>query len=211
MNVEGNSGPPADASAWTAARAHLAIAEQGKVYALEGRHPLALAYYREAIRLTVQTGEPEIVFRHYLECVLESLERMGSYQEVLDYCEKAIHLLTGAPATAQTALELAHVHQRQGAVLLKSGNRDAAAKSLRKAVDTAAPHGYSLSLARTLLAWVDRGLQIDTRRVSAEQERANYFNVRRETVDGTRAVKLPNEHLILGMTSVEKGKSWHAT
>ena len=29
-------------------------------------------------RLTVQSGEPEIVFRHYLECVLESLERMGA-------------------------------------------------------------------------------------------------------------------------------------
>ena len=203
--------PPADAPAWTAARAHLAIAEQGKVYALEGQHAAALAYYREAIRLTVQAGEPEIVFRHYLECVLESLERIGSYAEVLDYCDKALDLLAGAPVTEQTALERAHVFQRQGAVLLKSGNRDAAAAALRKAVELAAAHGFSLALANTLLAWLDRGLQVDARRVAAEQERANYFNVRRDTVDRARAVKLPNEQLVLGMSPVGKGTPWNAT
>ena len=203
--------PPPGVAAWTAAGAHLAIAEQGKVYALEGQHAAALAYYREAIRLTVQAGEPEIVFRHYLECVLESLERMGSYAEVLDYCDKAADLLAGAPASAQTALELAHVHQRQGAILLKSGNREAAAAALRKAVELAAPQGFSLALANTLLAWIDRGLQVDARRVLAEQERANYFNVRRDTVDRARAVKLPNEQLIVGMSPVGKGTSWNAT
>lgn len=210
MNGDRDSGSLGDAPAW-AACAHLAIAEQGKVYALEGQHGAALAYYREAIRLTVQAGEPEIVFRHYLECVLESLEKMGSYDELLDYCEKAIQLLADAPATAQTALELAHVYQRQGAVLLKSGKREAAAASLRKAADLAASHGAALALARTLLAWIDRGLQIDARRVLAEQERATYFNVRQATVDRARAIKLPNEHLILGMASVGKGKSWNAT
>ena len=82
---------------------------------------------------------------------------------------------------------------------------------MSRPVDLTAPHGLSLPLARTLLGWLDRGLQIDARRVSAEQEHAKYFNVRQETVDRARAVKLPNEQLILRMTSVGKGKPWHAT
>ena len=211
MSADTDAVPSGDGPAWPAACAHLAIAEQGKVYALEGLHAAALAYYREAIRLTVQAGEPEIVFRHYLECVLESLEKMGSFDELLDYCEKAIQLLTSAAPTTQTALELAHVYQRRGAVLLKAGKREAAAESLRKAAELAASHGASLVLARTLLTWIDRGLQIDARRVLAEQERAAYFNVRRETVERTRAAKLPNEQLILGMTPIGKGTPWNAT
>jgi tetratricopeptide (TPR) repeat protein len=196
---------------WDAVRAHFGIAEQGKLYALEGRHALALAYYREAIRLTVRAGEPEIVFRHYLECVLESLEKTGAYQELLEYCAKALTLLDAAPATAQTALERAHVLQRQACVLLKTGQRDAAAMALRQALDLTAAHGMRLLLASTLLGWLDRGLQLDARRVAAEQERTHYFNVRRDTVDAARAVRLPNEVLLAGPTSAVKGASWHAT
>lgn len=203
MSADQDSISAPEAAAWASPAVHLGIAEQGKLYALAGKHDRALAYYREAIRLTVQAAEPEIVFRHYLECVLESLEMMGSYQEVLDYCDKAVDLfLTSREAAAQTGAELAHVYQRQGAVLLKSGNREAAAQSLRKAVDVGATHRLSLPLAKTLLGWVERGLQVDARRVLAEQQRTNYFNVRHDTVDRARAVKLPNEHLIFGMTSV---------
>lgn len=192
-------------------RSHFGIAEQGKLYALEGRHALALAYYREAIRLTVRCGEPEIVFRHYLECVLESLEKTGAYQELLEYCAKALALLDAAPATVRTALERAHVLQRQACVLLKSGQRDPAATALRQALDLAAVHGARLPLATTLLGWVERGLQLDARRVAAEQERTHYFNVRRDTVDAARALKLPDEALLAAPVSVGKGTSWHAT
>ena len=52
---------------------HLGIAEAGKVHALAGRHPEALRHYREAIRLAVSSKAPEIFFRHYSQCVLESL------------------------------------------------------------------------------------------------------------------------------------------
>jgi tetratricopeptide (TPR) repeat protein len=206
-----SAAPVGDSTAPAGPFSHLAIAEQGKVYALAGQHALALAYYREAIRLTVQSGEPEIVFRHYLECVLESLEKMGAYRDVLDYCEKAVGLLKAAPETAYTSLERAHVYQRQGAVQLKAGDRESAAASLRTAVESAASHCFSLALASTLLGWIERGLQIDPRRVLAEQERLGYFNVRQDTVDRSRAITLPNEHLILGITSVGKGKPWHAT
>ncbi len=168
-----HAAPAGDSTAPAAHFAHLAIAEQGKVYALEGQHALALAYYREAIRLTVQSGEPEIVFRHYLECVLESLERMGAYQDVLNYCGKALDLFATAPDTPHTSLERAHVYQRQGAVQLKAGDRDGAGASLRKAVESAASQRFSLALANTLLGWIERGLQVDPRRVSRSRSGSN--------------------------------------
>lgn len=198
MSTDREAQPAPGASAEPPLALHFGIAEQGKLYALAGRHALALAYYREAIRLTVQAGDPEIVFRHYLECVLESLEQMDAYADVLDYCDKAIGLLRAQEAAAG---ELAHVYQRQGAVLLKRGERDAAAQALRRALDLADTQALALPLARTLLGWVERGLQVDGRRVLAEQRHARYFNVRPETVDGARAVKLPNEHLLGGVTS----------
>ncbi len=198
MSVEPAEGQVSEELAWGTPAMHLGIAEQGKLYALEGRHDHALVYYREAIRLIVQAGEPEIVFRHYLECVLESLELAGSYPEVLDYCEKAIDLLTGQGAEEAEA-ELAHVYQRQGAVLLKSGDRDRAMQSLRKAVELGAGHDFSVALAKTLLSWLERGLQVDACRVLAEQQRTRYFNVRPETVDRARAIKLPNEQFLLNM------------
>jgi tetratricopeptide (TPR) repeat protein len=210
MSLDHNAADPPEVHAWNAVRGHFGIAEQGKLYALEGRHALALAYYREAIRLTVQAGEPEIVFRHYLECVLEVLERTGAYQEVLDYCAKALALLDTVPATAQTALERSHVLERQACVLLKSGQREAAATALREALAVTAPHGLRRPLVTTLLGWIERGFQIEARRVVAEQERTHYFNVRHDTVDAARAVKLPNEALLTRPASVGKGTSWQA-
>ena len=198
MSVEPTEVQPPEEVAWGTPAMHLGIAEQGKLYALEGRYDHALVYYREAIRLTVQAGEPEIVFRHYLECVLECLELAGSYPEVLDYCEKAISLFTGQGVAGAEA-ELAHVYQRQGAVLLKSGDREGAIRSLRKAVESGTAHEFSVALAKTLLGWLDRGLQVDARRVLAEQQRTRYFNVRPDTVDKARAIKLPNEQFLLNI------------
>ncbi|WP_235282204.1 tetratricopeptide repeat protein [Methyloterricola oryzae] len=180
---------------------HIGVAEQGKCYALQGKHDWALAYYREAIRMTVQAGEHEIVFRHYLECVLESLELTGAYDEVLDYCDKALALLAGSESTPHTEMELAHILQRQGVAHLKAGQREEASAALRRAVEKAKALGWSLPLAATLLGWVERGLQVDSRRIVAEQQRNRYFIVRPETVDAARAVKLPNESLILGLAS----------
>lgn len=187
-----------ETAAWDASSMHLGIAEQGKLYALEGQHDYALVYYREAIRLTVQAGQPEIVFRHYLECVLESLELIGAYQEVLDYCEKAVSLITGQTGEASDA-ELAHVYQRRGVVQLKAGERDSAIDSLRKATEHGGTRPDSVILAKSLLTWLERGLRVDVQRVLAEQQRTRYFSVRRESVDTRRAIRLPNERLMLNM------------
>ena len=178
---------------------HVGVAEQGKLHALQGDHETALAYYRIAMDMAVRAADPEIFFRHYLECVLESLEHMGAFPEILEYCDKALALFENeANRERATPHERAHVHLRRGVILLKSG----AAKEARAALSAAAAllpeQSPDAGLARTLLAWVDRGYSIDARRIAEEQRRAGYFSVRREVVDAGRAVVLPPELLRRG-------------
>ncbi|MFN8466280.1 MAG: hypothetical protein U0X20_12055 [Caldilineaceae bacterium] len=180
----------------TGARLHMGIAEQGKVYALAGKHALALQYYRQAIHMAVQAGDPEIFFRHYLECVMESLEQMGAHAEVLAYCEKAIAFYgEHPPANFLEQRDRAHVYERQGSVLLKRGDKEGAAAAFEQALRAAEGSSQALPLAQTLLRWTRSGLHVDANRVLAEQRRTHYFSVRSDTVDASRAIKLPNDQI----------------
>ena len=180
---------------------HMGIAEQGKVYALEGDHSLALHYYREAMRMTVQAEAPEVFFRHYLECVMESLEHMMAYPEVLEYCERAIQFYQDNPPPNEVAtMDLAHIYQRKGINLLKMGIQDEASVALQQALETARAVGKvtskTMPLAQTMLRWLRSRLHIDDQRMIAEQHRTQYFMVRKDTVEPEKAVRLPNENVI---------------
>ncbi|QTA84021.1 tetratricopeptide repeat protein [Desulfonema magnum] len=177
---------------------HVGIAEQGKVYALAEDYPKALLYYRQAMHMTVQAQDPEIFFRHYLECIMECLEQMGSFAEVLEYCEKAIqYYKDNAPPSTMEQWNFAHVYQRKGAVCLKTGDTEVAGEAFKKALEIAGEIGEitsrTMPLTQTLLRWISSGLHIDPQRVTAEQKRTQYFSVRQETVDPKRAVRLPDE------------------
>lgn len=173
-------------------RLHLGIAEQGKVYALAGNHPRALFYYRWAMQMAVTAGDPEVFFRHYLECVIESLEHMGAADEVVEYCQKAIEVHGRNREPDPVAMrDLAHLHQRLGVVRLRSGDRDGAREALRAAVAVLAGSGQRLPLAASLLRWVEMGLHLDKVRIDAELKKERYFSVREETVDRASAVRLP--------------------
>lgn len=170
-------------------RLHVGLTEQGKLLALAGDHRGALAHYREAMAVAVRAREPEVFFRHNLECVLESLELMGAFDEVVAYCDRAIdHYRARPPAHDVARRDLAHVHQRRGVVLLKRGERAAARPDLAEAVRLQ-PRG--MPLAAALLRWVDAGLHFDAARVTAEQRRHNSFCVRPEAVARDRAIPLP--------------------
>ncbi len=180
---------------------HMGIAEQGKVYALEGDHSRALHYYREAMQMTVQAGDPEVFFRHYLECVMESLEHMEAYPEVLEYCDRAIQFYQDNPPPNEMAtMDLAHIYQRKGINLLKMGIQDEASEALQQALATAEAVGKvtskTMPLTQMVLQWLRSRLHIDNQRVVAEQNRTQYFMVRKDTVEPAKAVKLPNENLI---------------
>lgn len=168
---------------------HLGFAERGKLHALAGDHREALIHYRAAIRLAVEQGAPEVFFRHYMECSLESLELLGSLREVLDYCERALaHYAARPPEHELARRDLAHVHLRRGVCLLKLGERDAARVSLEAAL---ASGGGALPLATALLQWLRAGWHVDAARVLAEQRRHDYFTVRADQVDPSRALELP--------------------
>lgn len=174
----------------------MGIAEQGKLYALAGKHALALTYYRHAIHMAVQAQDPEVFFRHYLECVMESLEQMGAYAEVLAYCDKAIEFFAqNPPPNLLAQCDLAHVYERQGVILLKSGEKEKAIRAFEQALQVLAGSGQTLPLIQVLLRWLKAGLHVDPHRVLAEQRRARYFSVRSDTVDASRAIKLPDEQL----------------
>ncbi|MCP4687605.1 MAG: tetratricopeptide repeat protein [Desulfobacterales bacterium] len=176
-------------------RIHMGIAEQGKLYALAGDYKRALHYYRHAMKMAVDAGDPEVFFRHYLECVIEALEHMGSYGEILDYCDKAVRFYEDHPPPNPVAwLDLANIHQRKGVILLKTGDNEAAGRVFRKALEIARDAGGALNLSKNLLRWIDGHMHIEPSRVLSEQKRMNYFSVRRDVVDPTRAIKLPNEN-----------------
>ncbi len=165
---------------------HLGIAEQGKIYALQGDHYSALAYYREAMRLTMESGASEIFFRHYLESSLESLEVMESFQEVREYCDRAIlHYEESPPQTNFARLDLASIYQRLAVVLLKLELPDDAGKAFEKALSIA-----ELTLSRTLLSWLNSGFHITRERVFEEQIRQGYFGVKENSIDRDRALKM---------------------
>lgn len=179
---------------------HMGLAEQGKVLALRGDHRMAMVYYREAMRLAVAKGAPELFFRHYLECMLESLEKAGATEEVLSYCDKALAHHRGLrPVDDEQrrliALDKASVLQRQGVNRLRRGEVDGAREALREATQVARAAQLSLEPATTIYGWLARGFRVDPRRLEAELERQAYWSVRPDTVQADRAVALPAQHL----------------
>ncbi|MGY6409877.1 MAG: hypothetical protein ACXIUV_02440 [Alkalilacustris sp.] len=168
---------------------HLGVAEAGKVHALARRHAEALRHYREAMRLAVAARAPEVFFRHYLQCTLESLEMMESYAEVIRLCEDAdAHYARNGHALELHRRDHAAILERLGLVRLKAGAEGAEA-ALRQAVALAGPGG--LPLAEEVLGWLARRLSPTPARLTDAQRRRRYFTVRPDQVDPARARPLP--------------------
>jgi tetratricopeptide (TPR) repeat protein len=164
-------------------QAHLAIAEAGKRAALLGDHKIALRHYREAMRQAVSSGAPEVFFRHYLEATMESLELMGAFDGVVEYCQRAIEHYRLNPPTHELAwFDLASIHQRYAAVLLKQGLVPLARAELELAIAAATRAPARLPLAERLLDWLQRGNFVSATRVLGEQRRYLYFSIRPDTV-----------------------------
>jgi tetratricopeptide (TPR) repeat protein len=169
---------------------HLSVAEQGKIYLLEGRHAEALRHFREAIRIAVSARAPEIFFRHYTQCVLESLELSGDYEEIIAFCREAdSHYLALDSDEPIVAKDHGATLERLGIALLLSDRRDEAAEAFRRATSRAGPG--NLPLAESLAGWLVRGLGVPLPVLRGAQQRHKYFVVRRDNVERRFARPLP--------------------
>ena len=169
---------------------HLGIAEAGKVHALAGRHAEALRHYREAIRLAVAAKAPEIFFRHYSQCVLESLEKSGGDADIIAYCEAAeTHYASLDADTPLHRKDRGATLERLGLAFLRSGNTDAARASLASAISLAGKG--VLPLAEQVAGWLARGLTVSPALLVQAQQKHKYFVVRPDAVDPARARQLP--------------------
>lgn len=168
---------------------HIGIAEAGKLAALNGHHSEALRHYREAMKLAQACAAPEIFFRHYTQCTLESLEKTGAYAEVIAFCEGAdAHYAALGTPLAVMARDHASILERLGINRLLSGQAETG-KAALVAADQLSQHG--LPITATLLGWLVRGLRPDARRISDLQRKHGYFTVRPDQVDASRARPLP--------------------
>lgn len=169
---------------------HFGIAEAGKAAAIRGDHVEALRHYREALRLANAAKAPEVFFRHYTQCVLESLELTGAYNEVIEFCENAAgHYATAGTTADLHARDHGSILERLGVVLLKSGDVEAGKDALSRAIAIAGKG--ALPLAETVHGWLIRGMAPDLRRLSDQQKKHKYFTVRADQIDEARARPLP--------------------
>ena len=168
----------------------LGIAEQGKLHALERRHGEALRHYREALRLAVSCESGELFFLHCTQCIMESLELSGSHETVADYCIRAedhfAHIDIDDPlVNRQRGANL----ERLAVARLQMGDCGEARELLAIAIDTAGKG--ALPLSEALLGWLRRGLSVGEARLRAAQHQHRYFVVRKDLVDPSIAVGLP--------------------
>ncbi|AJQ97764.1 hypothetical protein [Gynuella sunshinyii] len=181
---------------------HLSIAEHGKLLALKHQHKDALRHYQEAIRMAVSIRAPEIFFRHYTQCVLESLEKTESYQEVIEFCRNADqHYQRISAKIPLHKKDHASVLERQAVNELKAGDETSARVSLLRALEIGGKG--VLPLSEELLSWLQRNLTVSLSRLQALQEKHHYFVVRRDQVNPQKARSL--ESLKLPKTAPSDG------
>lgn len=169
---------------------HFGIAEKGKLHALKGDHVSALRLYRQAMNQAQEAAAPEVFLRHYTQCALESLERMGAYDEVLDTCARAqAHYETHPPADDVARLDRASFLERAGVIHLRRGDREAARAHFEQAIAAARP--LRVPLAESVAGWLRSNLHVTPDRLERELVRHRYWSVRADVV---RKSLVPTEH-----------------
>lgn len=169
---------------------HLGIAEKGKLFAVSGNYREALRYYKEAIKLTENQENGALFFQHYIQCVMEAMELMGSYDEVISYCEKFLGLLHEQIADEQLRKKyIAEVQQRIAIQYLLKEDK-AAAKELLLIIQAAVGKG-KLALSDELLNWILRGYTISKKQIVELQNKYKYFIVSKEKLKPELAIELP--------------------
>lgn len=171
---------------------HYGIAERGKIYAVQGNHKEALRHYKEALRMCQMLPNADIFFQHYSLCAMESLELMKSNNEVIEFCDKCLDFLeTKADFENHPVFQKfkASLWERKGIQYLYLGEKEDAIEAFKKAqkiIDR-----KHLPLTNDLLNWALRGYAITPKQIQDVQKKHHYFTVRKDNVNETIAVELP--------------------
>jgi tetratricopeptide (TPR) repeat protein len=170
---------------------HVGLGERGKQLALGGQHVEALRHYREAMQQATRTQAPEVFLRHYTQCALESLERLGALDEVLATCGRAReHYRQHPPGDDVARKDQASFLEREGIVLLRQKRLDEARACFTEAMAAARP--ARAPLAETLLGWLRANLHVAPQRLERELTRQKYWSVRADSLRAEWAVPLPD-------------------
>jgi len=169
---------------------HLGIAEKGKMNAVQGNHKEALRHYREAIKMTQGQEMGEMFFQHYMQCTLESLELMGDYDAVLNYCMKLMELLDSKEKSEFISKNKIETWQRMAFQYLHKDNPETAKEYLMKIVKEAG--NGKLKMAEILLNWINRKYKITKKQILDLQNENHYFIVNKNNLKPEIAIELPS-------------------
>jgi len=168
---------------------HLGIAEKGKMYAVQGNHKEALRHYKEAIKMTQGQEMGETFFQHYMQCTLESLELMGAYDDVLNYCEKFLELLNTKEESDFISKYKTDTWQRMAFQYLHKDDPETALEYLT-AITKEAGRG-KLKMADTLFNWINRRYNLTKKQILDLQNENHYFIVNKNNLKPEIAIELP--------------------
>lgn len=171
---------------------HYGIAEKGKVFALQGNHKEALRHYKEALRMCQTLPNADLFFQHYSMCAMESLELMGSYEEVIAFCDNCLDFLESKEELRNNPVfekYLASITERKGIQYLFLDEKKEAVEAFREVQTRMGKTG--MPLTNELLNWASRGYTITTKQIRDLQNKHRYFTVRKETVNEQIAIELP--------------------
>jgi tetratricopeptide (TPR) repeat protein len=169
---------------------HLRLAEKGKMFSLAGDHGEALRYYREALKLATQQNAAEIFSLHYTQCAMESLELMGEFTLVKEYCtEFCNNLDKNGCSTAIAQKHYASLLERKGVQHLFLGENEEAKTAFAEAQEKTGKGKQALT--DELLNWIQRGYRIQPLQIRQLQDRHRYFSVRKDKLNPVIAIDLP--------------------
>ena len=170
---------------------HYNIAEQGKVYTIEGDFNEALRHYREAIRMAQTQEDSEVFFQHYSQCVMETLEISGAYNQVVSYCERYLEFLkTKSNDDFLVKKHQAVILEKKGIQHIYLGENDLAKSCLEEAQQIVGRGKQKLT--DELLGWLQRGYSIGIDKLKQSLHVHKYFVIRKEDLQYDKCFKLPD-------------------
>jgi tetratricopeptide (TPR) repeat protein len=174
---------PIDMDTTAGGAQHWTVAEKGKRLALANKYNDALACYQDALQQAVVHQASPIILRHYTECILESLELMGRYQDVIAYCDEAIkHYSDNPPASDLAKRDFAAIYERKAFVSAKLADWIMAENAAQQARKIAGDIDAAMPLLDKMIRWLDNRLYLTIDRIEKEQRQAGYFSVRQDTL-----------------------------